>query len=370
MKTKLFVLVIILMSSLTSYTQENKQEVVKYEFVKVKEIPATPVKNQAKSGTCWSYATASFLESEIIRVGKGEYDLSEMFIVRANYLARMDDNYLRKGKGNLGEGSIAHNFINFMAKEGIVPQEVYNGINYNSKLNDHNELNKFLNKISESSIELKRRSPEYYKLANTLFDIYLGQIPQVFTYKGEEYTPKTFALSLGINLSDYVEITSFIHAPFYTMFSLEIPDNWDFGKMYNVPLDELMLIADNALNSGYTLCWDGDVSEKGFSHQNGVAVNPAQLSNPSSEEVVVNQEIRQAGYENFTTTDDHLMHMTGIAKDQNGKKYYLTKNSWGTERNSFGGYLHISESYFRAKCISIMVNKNAIPKEIRAKLGL
>lgn len=370
MKTKLFLLIAILVVSPKFYSQETPQKPVNYEFTKIKELPATPVKNQASSGTCWSYATASFLESEILRAGKGEFDLSEMYIVRANYLARMDDNYLRRGKGNLGEGSIAHNYVNLVAKEGIVPQEVYNGINYDSKLNNHGELNKFINKISEVAIELRRRSPEYYKLVNSLFDIYLGPIPEKFTYKGKEYTPKTFAASLGLNYSDYVEITSFTHAPFYTMFAPEIPDNWDFGKMYNVPLEDLMAIADNSINTGYTFCWDGDVSEKGFSHQNGVAVLLSNPANPASEEITATQENRQKGFENFTTTDDHLMHMTGIAKDQNGKKYYITKNSWGTERNNYGGYLYISENYFKAKCISIMVNKNAIPKEIRTKLGL
>lgn len=281
----------------------------------------------------------------------------------------MDDNYLRRGKGNLGEGSIAHHFLRFMAQDGILPQEVYNGINYQSPLNDHNELNKFINKISEGAVELKKRSPEYYKLVNTLFDIYLGPVPEKFNYNGKEYSPKSFAQSLGLNPFDYVEITSFTHAPFYTQYALEIPDNWDHGKMYNVPLDVLMQIADNAFKNGYTICWDGDVSEKGFSHNNGYAVIPQNPENPDSQEIAVTQDIRQKGFENFTTTDDHLMHMTGISKDEKGNKFYITKNSWGTERNSYGGYLHISENYFKAKCISILVHKDAVPKAVRALLG-
>lgn len=368
-----------------------------YIFTDVVRNGATPVKNQANSGTCWSYAAAAFLESELLRIGKGEFDLSEMFVVRINYLNRMEDNYLRRGNGNLGQGSLAHMFTNIVKKHGIVPQEVYSGINYNSPVNNHKEVNKFVNVLSGAAVDLKHRSPEYYKLVNSLMDIYFGEVPDKFTYKGKEYTPLQFAASLGLNMDDYVEITSFTHIPFYEKSTLEIPDNWDHARFYNVPLGEFMSIIDNALMNGYTVCWDGDVSEKGFSHANGVAINPeisdltafigedrARFEKLSVEdkyaqifkfekifpEVKVSQEIRQLGYENFTTTDDHLMLLTGITKDQKGNKYYITKNSWGTERNKFGGYLNMSESFVKAKSISIMVHKESIPTDIRKKLGL
>jgi bleomycin hydrolase len=279
----------------------------------------------------------------------------------------------------------------------MVPQEAYNGINYNSETNNHKELNKYITSFSAASVELKQRSPEYYKLANGILDIYLGKLPENFTYRGKEYTPVSFARAMELNMDDYVEITSLSHIPFYKQSVIEVPDNWDFGRFYNVPLDEFMKIIDNAIQNGYTVCWDGDVSEKGFSHSNGVAINPevenlagyeesdrAKFEKLSTEEklkeiykfdklypeVKVTQEIRQRGYETFTTTDDHLMLLTGIVKDQAGNKYYVTKNSWGTERNKFGGYLNMSESFVRAKSISVMVHKNSIPKEIRAKLGI
>jgi bleomycin hydrolase len=369
MKKTLLLSAILLCAFTFMSAQEKQLPVVKKEFAILKQLPATPVKNQARTGTCWCFATTSFMESELLRKGKGEFDLSEMFIVRNNYLARMDDNYLRRGKGNLGEGSIAHNYLNAMKKAGLMPEEAYKGINYNSEFHDHTELNKFINSIAEVPVELKRRSPEYYKLLNSLLDIYLGPVPQFFTYKGKSYDPVSFEKSLGLNPDDYVEITSFSHAPFYTKFALEIPDNWDHGQMYNIPLDELMQVAYSAIENGYTLCWDGDVSEKFFSHKDGYAIVPADPANPNGDELAINQEVRQKGFENFTTTDDHLMHMTGIAKDEKGNKFFLTKNSWGTERNSYGGYLYISDNYFRAKCISILVHKDAVPVAIRAKLG-
>ncbi len=351
-----------------------------YVFTDVVRNPSTPVKDQAKSGTCWCYATAAFIESELIRTGKGEFDLAEMYIVYNNYIKRINDNFLRRGKGNIGQGSIAHMFTNMFEQYGIVPQEVYNGIQYDSKVNNHKELSKFIEAISGVAIEMKEKSPEYTKLMNSLLDTYLGPLPKTFTYKGKEYSPKSFAESLGLNMSDYVEITSFSHIPFYKASVLEIPDNWDSGRLYNLPLDEFMEVIDNALLKGYSIAWDGDISEPGFSHKSGIAINPEvssvdELNNvvkfeKTYPEIKVTQENRQKGYETFETEDDHLMLLTGIVKDQNGTKYYITKNSWGPESNKSGGYLNMSESFVRAKSISIMVNVNSIPKEIRKKLGL
>lgn len=366
-----------------------------YQFKDEVRLPATPVKNQASTGTCWCFATTSFVESELLRMGKGEYDLSEMFIVRQKYLNQMKDNYLRHGKGNVGQGSLSPSWFHAFEQVGIVPEEVYHGINYDSDQHNHRELAAYVESISKTAIDLRKNSPEYQELVNSLMDIYLGPVPQSFTYQGKEYTPKSFAASLGLNLDDYVELTSFTHHPYYEKFDVEVPDNWEHQLMYNLPLNELMETMDYALKQGYTVCWDGDVSEKGFSFTNGVAINPEvekvddyastdrarfEKMNPRERleevyrferpypEVVVTPEIRQQGYESFTTTDDHLMHITGIARDQNNTKYYITKNSWGTERNAFGGYLNMSESFVRAKTIYILVHKDAIPKEIREKL--
>ncbi|MBW6500180.1 MAG: aminopeptidase [Bacteroidales bacterium] len=367
-----------------------------FRFTTLVELKATPVKNQASTGTCWCFATTSFIESELLRKGKGEYDLSEMFIVRYNYIDRLKDNYLRQGKGNLGPGSLSHDFMRVFSNTGIVPDEVYAGLNYGSPTHNHGELQAFINSIASVPVQRKRESDQYRMIANAVLDTYLGKVPEYFTYRGVTHTPESFAKSLEIDPDDYVQITSFTHFPFYTKGVLEVPDNWSMERFYNVPLDELIEIMDYSFNNGYTVNWDGDVSERGFSHANGVAINPVISTGPDLSttdrarfertpspagavdpfsfarpvpEINVTQQIRQAGYENFTTTDDHLMHMTGVVKDQNGTKYYITKNSWGTERNKSGGYLNISESFVRAKTIFIMVHKDGVPPAIRTKLG-
>ena len=368
-----------------------------YQFTDVCRVPATPVKNQASTGTCWCFATTSFMESELLRMGKGEYDLSEMFIVRQKYMNQLNDNYIRQGEGNIGQGSLSHTFMNAFRQVGIVPEEVYSGINYDSDRHNHGELVRYMGAIANEAVKMRKRSPEYNELIQSLFDIYLGKVPEKFSYKGKEYTPQSFAASLGLNMDDYVELTSFNHHPYYQKFEVEVHDNWEHYQQYNLPLDELIEVQDYALQHGFTVCWDGDVSEKGFSFKNGVAINPEvkkvedysttdrarfekmdekerldevyKFEHPYPE-VNVTQEVRQAGFESYVTTDDHLMHLTGIVKDQNGTKYYITKNSWGTERNKFGGYLNMSESYVRAKMIYIMVHKDAIPKAIKAKLGI
>lgn len=345
----------------------------KYEYTVVKENPATPVKNQARTGTCWCFATNSFIESELIRMGKGEHDLSEMFIVRNNYLTRIADNYIREGKGNVNPGSLAHMYINEMAKNGLLPDEVYDGINYDSPTHNHNDLSTWVKTLSNQSVEIKKRIPQ--PMLEGLLDAYLGEVPEKFTYRGKEYTAKSFYQSLGLKASDYVEITSFTHHPFYQLVPVEVPDNWDHALMYNVPLDEMMQIIDNAINTGYTVAWDGDISEPGYAFQHSIAVQTKdnlrgmKQIEKRAEELPVTQESRQADFEAFVTVDDHLEHITGIVKDQEGVKYYKTKNSWGTERNG-DGYHYMSENYVKAKTISILVNKNSIPKAIRAKLGI
>lgn len=349
-----------------------------YTFTTVAETKATPVKDQANTGTCWCFATTSFIEAELLRTGKGEFDLSEMFTVRHNYDERLEDNFLRRGKGNLWPGSVAHMAINVMEKYGIVTEEAYHGINYDSDHHNHGEMSKYLNAIAGVSVELKKRSPEYYELMNSLFDIYLGPLPEKFTYNGKEYTPLSFKEYLGLNMSDYVELTSFTHHPFYEKIQVEVPDNWDHATMYNLPLDEFMAVIDNALTTGYPVAWDGDCSEQSYVFVKELCIIPENSKMTRQEiidskeiikEIPVTQELRQQWFESFLTEDDHLEHITGIVKDQNGTKYYRTKNSWGTDRNGTG-YHNMSESFVRGKTISILVNKNAIPKDIRKKLNI
>jgi len=400
MKNSLLAIVaLILVITPLSAQKKNKDNAVTpegYKFTTVVSLPATPVKNQSATGTCWCFATTSFMESELLRLGKGEYDLSEMFVVRNTYKNRIRDNYLREGRGNLGEGSLSPSWVRVFNESGIVPQEVYSGISYDSPVHNHRELQAYIEAVTAVPVKNRQMSTESQEVTDAILDIYLGELPETFTYKGQTYTPKSFAASLGLDMNDYVNITSFSHFPFYTQGQLEVRDNWEMTRFYNVPLDELIMIMDNALSKGFSVDWDGDVSEKGFSHSKGVAINPdvTNIDNfsitdrarfekmPVQErmaevykfekpypESTVTQELRQKGYETFVTTDDHLMHLTGIVKDQNGTKYFVTKNSWGTERNPFGGYLNMSESFVRAKTIYIMVHKDAVPADLRQKLG-
>lgn len=399
MKKILFAFIALVIAAMPLQSQRNNNnesaEPEGYKFTTIVSLPATPVKNQSATGTCWCFATTSFMESELLRLGKGEYDLAEMFVVRKTYDNRIFDNFLRLGEGNLGEGSLSPSWTRVFREDGMMPQEAYSGINYDSPTHNHRELQAYIDAVAAVPVRLKRMSKESEKVTADILDIYLGKIPETFTYKGQTYTPQSFAASLGLNMDDYVNITSFTHFPFYSQGLLEIPDNWEMNRFYNVPLDELIAIMNNALNNGYTVAWDGDVSESGFSAANGVAINPdmskmepsaatdrsrfestqttrtsaAGIFDKPGPEINVTQEIRQRGYETFTTTDDHLMHLTGLTKDQNGTTYYITKNSWGTDRSPYGGYLNMSESYVRAKTIYILVHKDAVPAAIRAKLG-
>jgi aminopeptidase C len=398
MRTRILTIILFLILLAPANAQKKSQKAEEgYKFTTVTEVKATPVKNQSNTGTCWCFATTSFFESELLRMGKGEYDLSEMYIVRYNYVDRLKDNFIQQGKGNLGQGSVSHDWLYEFTKNGIVPDEVYTGLNYGIPRHNHSELNAFINAIATVPLKRNKESDQYLSIVDEVIDTYLGKVPQTFTYKGVGYTPKSFTASLGINPDDYVEITSFTLFPFYQQGVVPIPDNWRKMSYYNLPLDELIAVMDSCLKNGYTIAWDGDVSEKGFSHSKGVAIIPeventagypasdkARLEKMSKEErtaeaykftkpfpeVKVTQESREAGFDSHATTDDHLMHLTGIVKDQNGTKYYITKNSWGTDRNPFGGYLNMSESYVRAKTIAIMINKKAIPAGIKAKLGL
>jgi len=351
-----------------------------YQFEYTKMLPATPVKNQAVTGTCWSFATTSFFESELIRMGKGEFDLSEMHTVRYNYINRVRDNFLKSGKGNLQEGSLSNMLFDVVNEHGMVPEEVYDGINYDSPTHNHTLLNEYVNVIAQVPVKHKAVTPEFNNLLNSLLDIYLGKVPEKFNYKGKEYTPKNFFKSLELNTKDYIFLTSFTHHPYYKEFILEIPDNWNGGKYFNLPLDEFIRVIDYSIEKGYTVCWDGDMSEKSYSDKAGLAVMAdaealaAETGSKLSfdriyKEVKTDELSRQKGFESKATTDDHLMHLIGKAKDKNGTVYYVVKNSWKPEINRFGGYNHLSLEYIKAKTISILVHKEAVPTEILKKLA-
>lgn len=366
-----------LLSNNTASAQGKPLEL--YKFTPVYDLPATSVKNQAETGTCWCHSTISFLESELIRKGKGEYNLSEMFIVRHNYIERMANDYMREGKGNLKEGAFTPHVLQWIDKYGIVPEEAYNGINYNSKEHNHRELNRFVHAINGVAVAQHHRSPEYYKLVDSMFDIYLGKLPQTFEYNGRNYTAKSFAKELGFDtiLDDYVVLTSVTHHPFYEQVDVEWPDNWNNWKFWNVPLDEFMEIIDNSIKNGYTVCWNGDLTRRCCSCSKGIAINPAPeyfeeavKFEKKYPEMVVTQENRQQDYEDFKTLDYHAMHITGISKDQEGTIFYKVKDSFGPEQNTItGGYVYMSRSYIQMRSIGILVHKDAIPASIRKKLG-
>ncbi len=350
-----------------------------YNFKVTTILPSTPVKNQAVTGTCWSFTVKSFFESELLRKGKGEHNLSEMFSVRYNYINRVNDNYLKLGKGNLAEGSLNLMALNVMDSYGMVPEEVYTGINYDSKTHNHRELNSFINAIAQVPIDLKTKSPEYTKLLNSLLDIYLGPVPDSFSYRGKVYTPKSFFKELDLKTEDYLHLTSFSHHPFYSNFVLEIPDNWNSGRFHNLPLDEFVRVIDYALENGHTVSWGGDMSEKCYSDEMGIAINATKEELASEEgrklsfsrvykEEPVTQESRQQGFETFVTTDDHLMHLIGKGVDSQGTVYYIVKNSWKPEINRFGGYNFLSLNYVKAKTVYLMVHKDAIPGDILKRI--
>ena len=345
-----------------------------YHFDTKENLECTAIKNQQRTGTCWSFSTVSFLEAELLRMGKEEYDLSEMFIVRNIYKDKARNYVLRQGKANFSQGSLNHDVIRALKMGGIVPESVYSGKLPGEDMHDHSEMERALKGMLDGILKGKKLSNKWQGAFESVMDNYIGEVPEQFTYKGKSYTPASFAKELGINPDDYVTLTSFTHHPFYESFILEIPDNYSNGSYYNLPLDELQAIVDYALKNGYTVAWDGDVGEKGFSAGKGIAVMPAdsKIEDPFAKpvkEMKVTADLRQASFESYATTDDHLMHLTGISKDQNGTKYYVTKNSWG-EISPYKGFLHMSESYFRMKTVGVMVHKSAIPQDIAAKLSL
>lgn len=378
MKTLVSVIIIVSVFLYPGSLKLTAQDISGYQFRKVKEIKNTQVENQQATGTCWSFATTSFIESEMIRMGKEPLDLSEMYFVRYAYLDKADHYIRLHGSANFGEGGQAHDVLNVVKKYGFVPEDIYKGLNYGSEIHDHSELSTVLKGFLDALLKCRKPSQVWDEAYTGILDTYLGAEVKSLVYKGKSYTPSEFATSLNFNPDDYIEITSYNHFPFYSKFVLEIPDNWSFDAYYNLPVDELVRVIDYALDNGNTVCWDGDVSEKGFSHTNGVAVVPEEgkpeetesVSTVPFKEKIITQELRQECFDNFSTTDDHLMHLTGTAEDQTGERFYLTKNSWGVKSNTYGGKLYMSVPYVRLHTIAILVHKDAIPAEIKLKLGL
>ncbi|NOU60858.1 aminopeptidase C [Marinifilum caeruleilacunae] len=385
-------LTLLLLSGLHVVNAQEQQEEKK--FTTVTEVKTTNVKNQQSTGTCWCFATMSFIETELLRMGAPEIDLSEMYIVREAYSQKAKRYFRLHGKGNYSEGGQAHDVMNVVKTHGFVPESAYSGNEYQGDFHIHREMVKSTKAMMDEIVKNpnKKITPVWFASVNGVLDTYMGKLPETFEYEGKQVTPQKYAADLGFNTEDYIELTSYTHHPFYSKINLEIPDNWSDDLYYNVPIEELMEVMDNALNNGYSVCWDGDVSEKGFSHRKGYAVLPSvketDMSNSeiskwedgvenkkektqnTSKEPKVSQELRQKTFDNFQTTDDHLMHLTGIVKDQDGTIYYKTKNSWADDSNKFGGYLNMSESYVKLKTVAIMVHKDAVPKQILKKLGL
>ena len=379
-------------------TEDKEKEKEGYQFTIINEVAATPVKNQYKSGTCWSFSGLGLLEAELLRMGKDTFDLSDMFISRNAYEEKAKKYVRFHGKINFSGGGGFSDVIMVSEDYGIVPEEIYDGKVIGEENHIHGEMDAILRAYIDAVIKNKNKklTPVWFEGFSGTLDVYLGEYPGKFTYNGVEYTPKSFAEMLGLNLDDYVELTSYTHHPFYEEFVLEIPDNWMYAPVYNLPLDELIEVFDYAIDNGYTIAWGADVSEKGFSWKNGVAIVPEadledmtgterekweKLTTKKKEEMLysfdepgkekeITQEMRQKAFDDYETTDDHGMLITGFAEDQNGNKYYLVKNSWGTTGNDYEGYFYASEPFVRYKTMSAMVNKNAIPKHIRKKLGL
>lgn len=394
---KLFIFTAFLLLSIAISAQKDTAKVdTTFRFTTIKENKITPVKNQASTGTCWSFSALGFFEAELLRLGKPEVDLSEMFVVRHNYSDKADKYVRMNGKINFAEGGSFYDVIYALKNYGIVPDSLMNGYNYGEDKHRHGELDAltkaYVNVIVSNPN--KKLSTAWKGGFEGILDAYLGKIPTEFTVKGKKYNPQTYAQSLGLNMDDYVSLTSFTHHPFYSKFIIEIPDNWRWEESYNLPLDEFKQVFDNAIDNGFTIAWGSDVSEKGFT-RNGVGVNPeVKLNNlPGSDqakwlgisqkdmeekiykvkgpqpEVKVTQEIRQQSFDNYQTTDDHGMVIFGTAKDQNNTKYYLVKNSWGTD-NKYKGIWYVSESFVMHKTINIIVHKDAVPKEILKKLSI
>ncbi len=402
MKINKVATIIALMCAITpAFAAKKKQKEAKpegYVFETVKANPITSVKNQASSGTCWAFSAISFFESEILRKGGPEVDLSEMFVVSHAYQDRADKFVRLHGIMSFHAGSSFGNVLQILKKYGAVPDSEMTGLNYGTELHRHGEMDAVLRGYVDAVVKNPNRqlSTAWRNGLMGILDAYLGERPENFVVEGVEYTPKSYMESFGLDLNEYVDLCSWTHEPYYEETIITVPDNWVWEKAYNLPLDELIAIIDNAIMNGYTVAWASDVSEKGFNRKGlGLVPDYDQLiakqqevgsdqarwvgAAPSSRpeeiafvapcpELDITVEMRQQGYDNYTTTDDHGMQIFGIAKDQNGKKYYMVKNSWGIT-GDYDGIWYVSEAFVRYKTMDIMVNRNAIPAEISAKIN-
>lgn len=380
--------------SVTSFAQDNLVNSLKlnasekskelFQFTDVVDIETTSIKNQGSSGTCWSYSANSFIESEMMRMGKRPVEISQIFSARNAYVEKGKMYVRMHGAVTLGDGGAFHDVMNMYKMYGAVPQSVYTGLNYGTDKNKFGEMAAIQEGVLKAVVSNPngKLTPNWEKAYTAVIDAYLGEAPQKFKWEGKEYTPQTFAKEvIGINADDYVEIGSDLNYPLYDKFVLLVPDNWAFNQAHNVKIDELTEIIDHAVNNGFTVAWAGDVSEKYFSWKNGVAFVPEkdyedmsleerqEMFNGPKPERKVTAEMRQAAFDNYTTTDDHGMHIVGIAKDQNGREYYIIKNSWGIS-NDYKGYMYMSKEYVKFKTTDIMIHKDGLPKGIAKKLKL
>lgn len=390
---KSIISLILIVSYIGGFAQKDTTGFV---FTTIKENKITSVKNQNRSSTCWAYSALGFLEAELLRLNKGDHDFSEMFVVYHTMLDRAV-NYVRlHGDASFSPGGSFYDVLYCWRHYGIVPDKAMPaGVMYGDTLANHSDLDAaakaYVDVIAKSTAS--KISPLWRRPLEAIYETYLGKLPQEFTYKGKKYTPRSFADSFGLNMDDYVSLTSYSHHPFYEAFAIEIQDNWRGAKSYNLPIDELMQVMRNAVNTGYTIAWGSDVSEEGFT-RNGIAVMPdvkkgaeltgsdmahwlglskadrrAELTSRPLPEMTVTQQMRQEAYDNWETTDDHGMLIYGLAKDQNGKQYFMVKNSWG-QAGKYKGFWYASEAFVAYKTMNIVVHKNAIPKEILKKLNI
>ncbi|UCF65265.1 MAG: aminopeptidase [bacterium] len=375
----IFIVITLILGFLSPYTAlaQGSDDTFPYQFTSEVEIPHTAVKSQDSTGSCWCFSAISFLESELIRMNRGEYDLSEMFIVRHVYPLKAR-NYIRlHGYTRFDQGSLSHDVINAVRDYGLVPESVYSGLLAAQTRHDHREMIKAMRGMLDGVLDEPddKISTVWPAALEGILDAYLGEPSRQFSYNGKTYTPKDYAASLNLNLDKYIELTSFTHHPFYQQMRLEVPDNWCANDQYfNLPIDELERVVDHSLKSGYSVIWGGDVSEDTYaSNQVGFAIIPEEEENFPPEKPVkekqIDQDMRQVTFDNHTTTDDHAVHIIGLVRDQRGELFYKIKDSWFS-RGVTQGYLYYSKPYFRLKTTAIMINRDTLPDDIAKKLRL